>query len=62
MACSDLLASLSLQLREKRKRQGLSLREAAAVIGVPTTTLHRWEQRGPSEHLVAIVQWIEHDA
>lgn len=40
---ADLLRSLPLLVREKRRRQGLSLRAAADQSGVDFSTMRRYE-------------------
>lgn len=53
----DVLPTL---VREKRRRLGLTLRQAEAQCGVGLTTLHRYEKRETisQEGLVALLRWI----
>jgi DNA-binding XRE family transcriptional regulator len=39
-----------IELREKRKRQGLSIKGAAEICGVDTSTYARWERGKQKPH------------
>jgi len=64
--CTDLdfaamLGELPSRCGHRRIDRGLSLREAAAEIGVPVATLHRFEQRkGDARWSVAckVARWL----
>lgn len=56
----SVLDSLPLLVRETRRRRGLSLRAAAPLVGVESTTIHRCEQ-GDNLRLnnaVALLRWV----
>ena len=60
----DDMAAVPALVRAKRERRGLSYRDLAALTGVSTSLLHRYEH-GQSEptlsNLVKLVRWLRSD-
>lgn len=58
---ADVLDSLPMLCREKRRREGLSLREAAKQMGVAFSVVTRFEN-GTGVHLdsaKAVLHWLD---
>ncbi len=56
----DVLAAVPVILRETRRRNGLSMRDAGDRIGVAASTVMRWERQHaePStSDIIAILRW-----
>lgn len=59
-----VLDALPLLCREKRRREGLSMRAAARQIGCSFSTVHRFEG-GKGAHLdnaAAVLRWLDMEA
>jgi len=56
----EIINVLPTLVREKRRRLGLTLRQAEAQCGGGQTTLHRYEKRETisQEGLVALLRWV----
>lgn len=56
--------SIGAQMRERRKREGLSLREAAAASGISFATFQRMENGCDTSHKVAqrVEAWLNGEA
>jgi transcriptional regulator with XRE-family HTH domain len=58
---AEVLDALPMLCREKRRREGLSLREAASQMGVAFSVVHRFEN-GTGVHVdsaKAVLQWLD---
>lgn len=57
----ELLAALPLLIREKRRRDGLTLRAAGKATGLSFSTVYRVEQ-GESDptlsHVIVLLRWL----
>ena len=55
-----IIEALPTLVREKRRRLGLTLRQAEEQSGVGQTTLHRYENRETIslEGLIALLRWV----
>lgn len=58
---ADLLTALPLLLREARRQRGLSMRDAAAGIGVGFTTISRVEDGADASltTAIAVLRWLD---
>lgn len=56
----DAIMNISEQIRELRKRTGLSQSKFSAKFGIPVRTLQQWEQgiSAPPEYLVRMMEYI----
>lgn len=61
MTTGDVLLKLPSLCRQHRQAHGLSYRQAAKVIGVPVSALHKLENGGESRltTVTAVVRWME---
>jgi len=61
MTTGDVLLKLPVLCRQHRSSHGLSYRQAASIIGVPVSALHKLEAGGESRlsTVTAVVRWME---
>ncbi|RZT87488.1 hypothetical protein EV383_4413 [Pseudonocardia sediminis] len=61
----EVITNLRFLVREKRRRERLSMRAAAEQIGVGNaSTIHRFEHGNDvsTENLVAMIRWLDRGA
>lgn len=56
----EVLANLRFLVRERRRRERVSLRTLAKITGVTASTIHRFEHGKDvsTEGLLALVRWV----
>lgn len=58
---AEVIASIPVLIRDKRRRDGLSLREAGRQLDVSFSSVKRWEAGeaiGSTDELMALLRWL----